>query len=438
MYTFTIKVGIYFDFDYANTMHGLLTILRRFTQNIMKNKLRILLLILIALPGVGIGQTAPTIGEDVSVFTLFTSNGALTGIGNPVITGTIGTNLGDQSGFNPSVDIERQNTATQLAAADLLNFSFDPAPEPCAVTATPLGNAQTLTKGVYCKADATIFSGDLTLDGQNEAGAVFVFQIGGAVTFEALARIVLINGATLDNVYFKVLGAVTLSAGSVFRGTIINTGAISLTGATLIGKALTIDGEITVNNSIVIGTEAALPVTLTSFDVKKGEFRNVILSWTTTAESNSDRFEIQNSKTGKQWSSVGVLKAGGQSSTLRSYHFNLDNQGNGINLYRLKMIDKDETFAYSRIRSLDFTDGVQAILYPNPAIDEIALQVNDITQVHRIQFTSVSGKSYYDKTRSASSPLTPNLQIGYWPAGLYVAKITLKNGDYTYHKIIKQ
>ncbi len=401
----------------------------------MSVKLLILLMFLIALPELSLGQIQPIIGTNASGFLLFTANGALTGSNAPVVSGVIGTNLGNYSGFSPSVVFHKEDGISQLAANEMATFSFTS--QPCSpAPATPLGNAQTLTSGVYCATDATIFSGDLTLDG--DADDLFIFEIAGALTMQTSARILLINGASLNNVYFKVSGAVTLSAGSVFRGTIINTGAISLTNATLIGKALTTGGEITVNNSTVASSEAVLPVTLTSFKVKKDEGQTALLLWTTTMESNSDRFDIQTSKTGKAWLNAGSVQAKGESSELQSYTYKIENQGKGTHFYRLKMVDKDETFSYSRIQTLEFIEGNQTTIYPNPTADQLTVRADNIDHILRIQFMDTSGKSVYDKVRSNSSQLSPNLTIGHFAPGLYVAKITLASGDTEYFKIVKQ
>ncbi|WP_146202213.1 hypothetical protein [Dyadobacter jejuensis] len=106
-----------------------------------------------------------------------------------------------------------------------------------------------------------------------------------------------------------------------------------------------------------------LPVTLISFTATKvsggAERSTALLIWQTSSEVNSDRFDIERSQDGKKWSSIGNVAAGGDKSSNTNYSFidktpTYDRTRPGENLYRLKMIDKDGTFAYSRIQSLDF------------------------------------------------------------------------------------
>jgi hypothetical protein len=78
--------------------------------------------------------------------------------------------------------------------------------------------------------------------------ALFIIKIGGAFSTSAFSNVILINSASLCNVYWQIGGAVACGDYSVFSGTIVADGAISLyTGSTLHGRALTIAGAINVN-----------------------------------------------------------------------------------------------------------------------------------------------------------------------------------------------
>src|SRR5690606_35391380 len=95
--------------------------------------------------------------------------------------------------------------------------------------------------------------------------------------------------------------------------------------------------------------------------------RNVVLSWTSAEEVNSDRFEIERSSNAQDWRIIGTVAAVGDTKTGDDYHFNDSSPLSGKNYYRLKMIDKDATFTYSRIESvvMEIT-GIALKLYPNP------------------------------------------------------------------------
>ena len=123
-------------------------------------------------------------------------------------------------------------------------------------------------------------NGEITLDAQSDPNAVFVFAINGALQFDGTARIILKNGAIKENVYFQINGAVELASQSIFRGTIVSSGAISImSDATLYGKALTMAGALSVQKSIVSSIDTPLPVTLTSFNVKKEGNQSIFIQY---------------------------------------------------------------------------------------------------------------------------------------------------------------
>ena len=118
-----------------------------------------------------------------------------------------------------------------------------------------------------------------------------------------------------------------------------------------------------------------LPVMLAEFIARKQESSS-LLSWTTTSEENSDRFEINRSRNGKEWTSIGQVSSHTESKEIKNYSFVDDTPQPGENLYRLKMIDLDGSFAYSRIISVSFDNIQDMYVYPNPTSDYLHLSEN--------------------------------------------------------------
>ena len=114
-----------------------------------------------------------------------------------------------------------------------------------------------------------------------------------------------------------------------------------------------------------------MPVTLASFNAAK-EGNTASLNWTTTFETNSDYFDVQHSQDGKSWAVLTTIQSQGESKVLQSYSYTHTSPLSS-NLYRLKMVDVDGTFAYSSIKSLNFSENVAVEIYPNPTVDRIRL-----------------------------------------------------------------
>nr|WP_090374452.1 FG-GAP-like repeat-containing protein [Dyadobacter sp. SG02]SEI59214.1 Por secretion system C-terminal sorting domain-containing protein [Dyadobacter sp. SG02] len=116
-----------------------------------------------------------------------------------------------------------------------------------------------------------------------------------------------------------------------------------------------------------------MPVTLVHFEAVK-ESGAVKLVWSTSEESNSSHFEINRSNDGKNWVTLGRVAASGESKQVVDYRFDDAEPAAGMNYYRLKMVDFDETFAYSRIREAAFGAKEQLVLYPNPVQNELYIK----------------------------------------------------------------
>ncbi|MDQ3017231.1 MAG: ice-binding family protein, partial [Bacteroidota bacterium] len=208
---------------------------------------------------------APSLGA-AQDFAVFTAVGAFSNDGASVVTGDIGTNAGSFTGFPPGVvvgDIHIADLVSAQAAADVnLAYNFLSSLTCNIVLGVGLGNNQVLTPNTYCTGAATTLTGMLTFDAEGDPDAIFIIQIDGAFSSSTLSSVTLINGASLCNIYWQINGAVELGVNSVFLGTILANGAISLLeGASLQGRALTRAGAIDMHNNIVsIGLPAIAPV----------------------------------------------------------------------------------------------------------------------------------------------------------------------------------
>ena len=77
-------------------------------------------------------------------------------------------------------------------------------------------------------------AGNVTLDAQGNANAVFIFQIGSTLTTMGSTQVILAGGAQAKNIFWEVGSSATLGTNSIFEGTIISLQSITLdTGATL-------------------------------------------------------------------------------------------------------------------------------------------------------------------------------------------------------------
>ena len=198
------------------------------------------------------GPKAPVFNEAKS-FTIFSSNGAIADDNFSHIVGDVGGNTNAPSNYNPlfvTGGIYGINGITSAAAADLLKV-YDTLniarPEDIILLAPTLfGHNLVLTPHTYLMNAAVTFTDTLYLDALGNPNAVFIIKTNGAFATTANSKVALINGTQAKNVYWLVNGAVSITANSIFNGTIVTAGgAIDiLSGTTLNGRALATNGAV--------------------------------------------------------------------------------------------------------------------------------------------------------------------------------------------------
>ncbi len=208
----------------------------------------------------------------LSNFALYTNLGAVANTSTSGIDGNIGTDVGGISGYSSSVMVGTFNTADALTAqANIdLNIAYTSLmalPNTVLSHAPAFGTGETINAGVYFIAGAGSLAGTITLDGQNNPNAIFVFKFAGAFSVGAQSKIILANGARRCNVFWiggagVATGAVTMGAGSVLKGTFLSHGGAcsSGDGLFLAGRQLSTGGAVNTYSGIIYNN----PVCVTS------------------------------------------------------------------------------------------------------------------------------------------------------------------------------
>ncbi|TLP71812.1 ice-binding family protein [Maribacter sp. ACAM166] len=202
--------------------------------------------------------------DSAGEFALFTSIGAVTNFNRSAIDGDIGSDVGAISGFaHPTQtdgDIYNGDTVTAQAAIDLDDAYTALMALPNTVTghAPTFGSGETLNTGVYSVLSAGSLAKSITLDGQNDPDATFIFKFAGAFNIVEQSRVILINGAKPCNVFWIggagiTTGAISIGAGSYVKGTFLSHGGAvnSEVGTFLQGRQLSTEGAINSNRALV-------------------------------------------------------------------------------------------------------------------------------------------------------------------------------------------
>ena len=124
--------------------------------------------------------------------------------------------------------------------------------------------------------------------------------------------------------------------------------------------------SVSLNNPITVS--GVVPVELTSFSVV-GTKDGVQLYWETATEINNHGFEIERSNNNQNFTLAGFVNGKGTTIEKSSYSYLDKNVNSGKYYYRLKQIDFNGAFEYSKVVEIDFTVPQEYLLsqnYPNP------------------------------------------------------------------------
>lgn len=166
----------------------------------------------------------------------------------------------------------------------------------------------------------------------------------------------------------------------------------------------------------------------------KAEGTTALLEWETESELNSSHFEIERSETGRDWVAIGLVPAKNIPGESAEYLYTDQNITAKRIYYRLKMTDRDSTFAYSQIRSVAFGTESEVAAYPNPVGSEGDIQILlGEKGIKSVRIYDLAGKLVL---KSGIADVKVNVQE--LPAGKYILHIEMQDGSKISRTILKK
>ncbi len=183
----------------------------------------------------------------------------VTNTGLTVITGDVGVYAGTAiTGFGPGIinGTQYAGIAPADTAQDNLTTAYNDAAGRTLCVVSVAGNlgGTTLPPGLYKSTSfLEVSSGDLVLDAQGDANAVWIFQMASGLTINTSRRVLIIGGGSAANVFWQVGTSAVLQTDSVMVGTIMADQSISFaTRASLVGRALARIGAVTLDTTSIV------------------------------------------------------------------------------------------------------------------------------------------------------------------------------------------
>jgi hypothetical protein len=173
-----------------------------------------------------------------------------------------------------------------------------------------------------------------------------------------------------------------------------------------------------------------LPVTLLSFNAAKCN-NGICLLFNVENEINFARYEVEKSSDGTKFTQFKTVWASG--NTAQTNYSAIDNQPfDGLNYYRLKMIDKDDRFTYSEVIKINNSKKYTIGVSPNPAADYMI--ITGAGDFRQIQIMDAAGKvlKLFNKNINNRYNLTGLAK------GIYFVRLLSARENFTIKIVIKQ
>ncbi|MFL5740694.1 MAG: T9SS type A sorting domain-containing protein [Flavisolibacter sp.] len=166
-----------------------------------------------------------------------------------------------------------------------------------------------------------------------------------------------------------------------------------------------------------------LPVHLLTFTASL-QNNSVVLNWQTVSEQNALRFEIEKSEDGRSFSKIGSVQAAGNSSSSKKYALRDPSAILPVNFYRLKIINLDQSFSYSKVVVVRAGEELKVEAFPNPVRSLLNLQFTQPVGKVQVLMMDVSGRtSGKYEFNSNGSRTSVSIDMTGLPNGIYFVRI---------------
>lgn len=197
--------------------------------------------------------------------------------------------------------------------------------------------------------------------------------------------------------------------------------------------------------STVVFSSVALPVELSSFNVKKVD-EGAEITWVTESEINNDYFTIEKSSDGVDYSVLGEVVGAGNSNGKLTYSYIDDAVESGVNYYRLKQTDFDGKFEYFPPKSITNNGDASGsfsirTVKPNPFTDQFTIEIeSDDYSIVNLLISNINGKQEHSTQINIDEGVTEYVygEGSSLSPGIYVVNLIREGEEPVSVKIVKK
>lgn len=179
-----------------------------------------------------------------------------------------------------------------------------------------------------------------------------------------------------------------------------------------------------------------LPVKFLDVNGKVTSDNKINVSWKATVDEKFSYFDIEKSTDGKTFKSIGKINGSSQYNLIDA------NPVSGDNYYRIKGVDIDGQFTYSKVIDVLYNSSTAALtIYPNPVENVLHVKITTKEpQVLTLLITDIDGRVIHKQT-APSALVNQNIDVNAasWKPQVYIVKVVGQNNEVlTVEKFIKR
>lgn len=195
--------------------------------------------------------------------------------------------------------------------------------------------------------------------------------------------------------------------------------------------------KITSTPAFIRDVTVPLPVELLYFR-GKAEGSNARLDWVSVSEENNDFYEVQFSRDGVTFESIGKVAGAGTTNTALQYNFIHREAKSGDNYYRLKQVDFDGSFEYTPIVNVPLRTQDLFIVSPTLTTSLVNIVFDDFyKKAITLEVFDSFGRSRLQKQMDAGN-YEMQIDLANFPAGVYFLKIRVPGEDIFTVRVVKE
>lgn len=174
-------------------------------------------------------------------------------------------------------------------------------------------------------------------------------------------------------------------------------------------------------DNLALGKNSALPIRVSSFSAVRTGSSLLRFHWTTESEEAFSHFELQRSTDGVTFSTVGSVSASNNHLS-NTYNYTDAPPMPGTYLYRLRIVDQDQSALYASVLRLQTGDDeLKPVLYPVPADAQLSVQAS-LSPGDALRIFGADGRLWLEQ-KMQQPVQTFSLPVSVLPPGIYFLEI---------------